>query len=203
MTLRFLTAIGLTLNLCFAFPYISIKDFTQIDVYPARCKLLKVYISKPFFEVRKVGNTVIFKLKKPVGGKVDKSKLPKYLDVVFVTTCGTETKLFPIKDLPANEFEVYLTNVRIPAKNRPIEEEMGKLLKCYLTECNEFPKEKGRIYGNTIVMEEYLYQNTSNKTECLLEPQFCDEKEGCLGVAIEKRRLEPGEVTRVWIFKRR
>ena len=94
-----------------------------------------------------------------------------------------------------------MTNVQIPETNRPVEDEMANLLKCYLTDCNEYPKENGRIYGNYVVMEEYLYQNTSNSTEKLAEPEFCTSD--CLGVALEKRVLKPGEVTRVWIFKRR
>jgi hypothetical protein len=205
MISKFLTSIALTSSV-FALGngYISIKDFTQIDVYPIRCKLLQVYISKPIFEVRKIGNTVIFKLKNPLGENVSKKQLPKYLDVVFITSCGTETKIFPLRDLPATRFSIYLTNIVYSIPNRPLEDEMAELLKCYFSpECDKYPKQQGRIYGNLVIMEEYLYQNTSNATECLKEPEFCDENKGCIGVAIEKRKLQPGEVTKVWIFKMR
>ncbi len=189
-------------SLVFAGNYVSIKDITQIDVKPERCQLLKAYTSKPLFALKKIRNTVLVKLKKPVGQDVDLGVVPKFLDISFITTCGTETRLFPVRDLPANIVTLHLSKINIPKhKLRPLEEEIADMLRCYLTDCKAYTVVNGKVFGDSLEMEEVLYENTGKDKEVLTEAMFCDEN--CIAVALEKHLVNPGEVVKVWIFRRR
>jgi len=182
--------------------YISIRDITQIDVKPDRCELLKVYTSKPLFALKKIKNTVLVKLKKPVGQNVDLSIVPEYLDISFITTCGTETRLFPVRDLPATMITLNLKNINIPkAKLHPMEEEIANMLRCYLTGCKAYTISNGKVFGDFVEMEEVLYQNMGKEEEALFEAMFCDAN--CIAVALEKHLVKPGEVIKIWIFRKR
>jgi len=142
------------------------------------------------------------KLKKPVGQEADMSIIPKYLDISFITACGTETRLFPVKDMPATTITVNLTNIEIPKpKARAMEEEIADMLKCYLEGCEAYTTAGGKVMGDSLEMEEVLYQNTGKNKETLSEAMFCDDS--CIAVALEKHLVNPGEVVRVWIFRRR
>jgi len=201
MTSKWLLSILISGSLALAGNYISVKDITQIDVKPEECELLQAYTSKPLFGLKKIGNSVLIKLKKPVGQEVDWNIVPKYLDLSFITTCGTETRVFPVRDLPATTIELYLTRRSFPAKARQMEEEMADILKCYLEGCEAYPYRNGKVIGDTVEMEEVLYENRGKKEEVLSEAMFC--RGNCIGVALEKHLVKPGEVVRVWIFRRR
>lgn len=199
MILRLLLLIG---SVTFAGNYISVKDITQIDVRPAKCGLIKAYTSKPTFALKKLGNTVLVKLKRPVGQRINTGIIPEYLDISFITTCGTETRIFPVRDLPATTITLELRNVSMPkAKLRPLEEEIADMLRCYLSGCDAYTITDGKLFGDTLELEELLYQNTGSEKEVLSETMFCSD--GCIAVALEKHLVKPGEVVRVWIFKKR
>ena len=202
MTSRLLVSILMSGSLVFAGNYISVKDITQIDVKPDRCELLRAYTSKPLFSLKKIGNTVLVKLKKPVGQDVNLRVVPKYLDISFITTCGTETRVFPVRDMPSTTIELFLVKAQpVKAKARELELEIADLFKCYLEGCDAYPYRNGKVIGDTVELEERLYENTGEREEVITEVMFCTGD--CIAVALEKHLVKPGEVVKVWIFRRR